>query len=435
MTTGNAAAENPPGKIYYGWYIVALSFITLAVLVPARFTFGIFQVPLIKEFGWSRGALSGAYALALGAYALSAPYFGSLLEKKGPRAIVPLGTVLVGGAMALGYFVSSLWHVYLLTGLIAGIGLALSGFAIQSAIVPRWFVRKRGRAVGIALAGIGVGVLVLSPIAERLISLLGWRHAYLIMGASMLLLVLPLNFFFLRNRPADVGQAPDGTPLAPGDRPAEESAEQKAAKGVRATFLTIKRNPSFWGLCLLVFFIGFNNNTILSQLQLYLVDARFGMAPAAVIFGMTGFIRMGGSIGGGWLGDRVGRGRGAAISALVVALGLTLLLLIPALGGTLLAGYLFAVVYGLGNGSMTACYSALAGDCFEGATYGTIIGFMEICYGFGGVIGPLFAGFMFDYTGSYFIPFSAIILFMIAAVFISLWLQKAASARLAATHE
>lgn len=422
------------GKIFYGWHIVALSFITLAVLVPARFTFGIFQVPLIEEFGWSRGALSGAYALALGTYAIGAPYCGSLLERKGPRAIVPIGAVLVGGSMMLGYFISSIWHVYLLTGVLAGFGLSLSGFAIQSAIVPRWFVRMRGRAVGIALAGIGTGVLVLSPIAERLIFLLSWRHAYLIMGAFMLLLILPLNFFFLRNRPSDIGQSPDGAPVVAEDRPAEESAGQKAAKGVRATFTAVKNNPSFWGLCLLVFFIGFNNNTILSQLQLYLVDARYGMAAAAMIFGMTGFIRMGGSIAGGWLGDHIGRGRGAALSSFIIALGLVLLLAIPVLGGTLLAGYLFAVVYGLGNGSMSACYSALAGDCFEGPRYGTILGFMEICYGFGGVVGPLFAGFMFDYTGSYFIPFSAIILSMIASVAISLWLQKAASARLAAAH-
>ena len=98
------------------------------------------------------------------------------------------------------------------------------------------------------------------------------------------------------------------------------------------------------------------------------------------------------------MGDIIGRGRGVALAAVVVAAGLTLLILIPYFGGGILPGYAFALVYGVGIGAMSACYSALAGDCFGGRTYGVIIGFMEICYGLGGVVGPLFAGFMYDYT-------------------------------------
>ena len=173
----------------------------------------------------------------------------------------------------------------------------------------------------------------------------------------------------------------------------------------------------------MVFAIGLNNNTIMSQLQLYLVDVGYGTALAALIFGSVGFIRTFGSIGGGWVGDIIGRGRGVALAAVVVAAGLALLILIPHFGGGILPGYAFALVYGIGIGAMSACYSALAGDCFGGRTYGVIIGFMEICYGLGGVVGAPFAGFMFDYTKSYLIPFLTIIFSMFISLALALWLQ------------
>ena len=161
----------------------------------------------------------------------------------------------------------------------------------------------------------------------------------------------------------------------------------------------------------------------MSQLQLYLVDVGYGTALAAIILGTVGFIRTFGSIGGGWVGDIIGRGRGVALSAVVVAAGLTLLILIPYFGGGILPGYAFALVYGIGIGAMSTCYSALAGDCFGGRTYGVIIGFMEICYGLGGVVGPVFAGFMYDYTQSYFVPFLTIIFFMFFSIALALWLH------------
>ena len=164
MTTFPQSGPAKKPKFYYGWLIVWLSFFTLGFHVVTRFSFGIFQVPLLEEFGWSRGLLSGAFSLSMATYALGAPFAGSLLEKKGPRAIMPWGSVILGLTFILCYFVSSLWHLYILFGLFAGYGLSLSGFSTHSAIMPRWFVKKRGRATGIALSGIGIGILVLAPL-------------------------------------------------------------------------------------------------------------------------------------------------------------------------------------------------------------------------------------------------------------------------------
>ncbi|MBI3127696.1 MAG: MFS transporter [Candidatus Tectomicrobia bacterium] len=409
-------------SFYYGWAIIGLAHLTLAFQVTTRFGFGIFQVPLIEEFGWSRGALGGAFALGLGAYAVAVPYAGSLLERYGPRRVMPWGCVIAGAGMTASFLVSSLWQVYLLSGILTGLGLALSGFGTHSAIMPRWFVRMRGRATGLALAGIGVGTLVLSPAIERAIAYWGWRYAYLLFGLSIVAVIAPLNFLLMRDYPEEKGQGPDGGPPRP---PEVLSAVRggHSGKGIRQVFLAVRGDIRFWAIVLLAFFIGLNANTIMSQLQLYLVDTGYPTATAALIFGAVGFIRMLGSVVGGWMGDGIGRGRGVAAAGGVVVLGLAFLLLLPAIGGGVANGLLYALIYGIGFGAISTCYSALAGDCFEGPTYGVIVGFLEICYGLGGVVGPPLAGLMFDLTGSYAIPFTVIAAGMGGSILIGFFLQ------------
>ena len=418
--------EKKAPRFFYGWVIVWLSFTTLAFHMGARFSFGIFQVPLIAEFGWSRGIMGGAFSLSLAVYALCSPYAGSLLEKRGPRAVMPWGSVLIGAGMAGGFFIASLGHVFLFLGLVSGLGLALSGYPMHSAVIPRWFVKKRGLATGIALAGTGVGTLFLSPVIERIIALWGWRAAYLALGMVILLIIAPANFLLLRNRPEDVGEAPDGmrVPPAPPAPPAPPGPKARGGQ-VRAVFRRVRVEPRFWVLVSLAFIMGMNNNTVRSQILLHLTDVGFSMAAGAVLFGAMGLMWMAGSVGGGWLGDLIGRGAAAAISAFSSAAGIFILLLVPALGGGILPVYLFVLLFALGGGGLSSCYSALAGDCFEGPSYGVIIGFVQLPYGLGGVIGPPFAGLMFDYTRSYQVPFSVLILALLCAVFLSLWLHRA----------
>ncbi len=408
-------------RIYYGWIIVGLSFFTMAFQVFTRYGFAIFQVPLIAEFGWKRGTLSGAFALSLLSYAIAVPFMGSLLEKRGPRAVMPWGPVLAGCAMLFGYFVNSLLHIYILMGLLVGLAIPISGFATHSAIIPRWFLKKRGRAVGMSVvAGAGFGVLFLSPITERLIALFGWRHAYLILGFFILLVLVPANFLLMRNRPEDVGQARDGNPLQERDELPPLSMGKKTDQGVRKVFHSVKNDKKFRLFVLFGLLLGFHANTILSHLHLYLVDTGYNTSTAAIIFGSVGFLRAVSGTAMGWVSDLIGRGRGGALSALIAATGVGVLLLLPLFGGGIFAGIVFVLIYGTGAGGLSVCYSSLAGDLFEGPRFGVIMGFFEISYALGGVVGAPLAGYTFDHTGSYAFPFILTILGTLLSAFVIL---------------
>ena len=410
--------------IYYGWIIVGTSFTAMAFHQTARFSFSIFQVPLIQEFGWGRGALGGAYALMLGSYALFSPIMGNLFDKKGARAVMPWGSVLVGTGFTLAYFISELWHVYLVPCLFVGIGMALSGFAMHSALMPQWFQKKRGLATGLALSGSGTGILLFIPLIEWLIATYGWRQTYLIFGLAVLFIVVPLTALLLRRSPEDVGQHIDGE-----DEPAAHSppktGEKSPSPPLLEVFRQVCRQKNFWTLLIVVFFMGLNNNSILSQLQLYLVDAEYSTALAAFFFGMLGAIRMLATFSMGWLSDFIGRQRAQALSSLISVCGIAILLSIPHASPKILMGWVFIIVYGTGLGGMSVCYSSMCADAFRGPSFGATIGLLEIFFGLGGFIGPPLAGFIFDYTGSYMIPFVGIAFGLGCCIFMSLFVYEA----------
>ena len=384
--------------------------------MAATFSFSLFQVPLIQEFGWSRGALGGAFALSMSLYAICSPAAGAILERRGPRALIPWGSVSIGTGLMLGFFISSLWHAYIFIGVMIGVGLAISGFVTLNALMPRWFFRNRGLAAGIAISGIGIGSFILMPTIERLIAVFGWRYAYLIFGASILLIILPLKLLLLRNAPSDVGQNIDGV----SDEEAAGFPKQPAssAQKVGEVFRHVMWEKNFWALMIIAFVIGLNNNSIWSQLQIFFVDANFSTAFGAFVFGLTGAIRILGSVILGWASDRIARKMAQAIALFLSGLGVLALLSVPHFSNGVVLAFMFAAIYGFGVGGMSACYAAMCADAYAGRSFAVIMGLLEIAFGLGGFVGPPMAGFMFDYTGSYVLPFCIVIIFQTVALLV-----------------
>jgi MFS family permease len=194
---------------FYGWVVVAVTFVTMAIGVNARTAFSLFFPPIISEFGWERGVTAGAFSFGFVVSGVVSPLIGRLMDRAGPRAVMELGVVLMGGGLLLAPLTSEPWHLYVTIGVMVGAGSVCLGYSGQSLFLPNWFIRKRGFAIGIAFAGVGIGSVTLLPWVQHMIEQTGWRTACTAMGVLILIVLAPINLF-LHRRPEDIGLQPDG---------------------------------------------------------------------------------------------------------------------------------------------------------------------------------------------------------------------------------
>ncbi|MGY3075286.1 MFS family permease [Bradyrhizobium sp. LM6.10] len=194
---------------FYGWVVVAVTFVTMAIGVNARTAFSLFFPPIISEFGWERGVTAGAFSFGFVVSGMVSPLIGRLMDRAGPRAVMELGVVLMGGGLLLAPLTSQPWHLYVTIGVMVGAGSVCLGYSGQSLFLPNWFIRKRGFAIGIAFAGVGIGSVTLLPWVQHMIEQTGWRTACTAMGLMILIVLAPINLF-LHRRPEDIGLRPDG---------------------------------------------------------------------------------------------------------------------------------------------------------------------------------------------------------------------------------
>jgi sugar phosphate permease len=202
-------------RFYYGWVIVGVSFLTLFLAVGIRFSFGVFYVAMLKEYGWGRGETAGAFSLAMLTNALFAMVSGTLVDRFGPRILFPLSATFLAIGLAAASRITAIWHLYLFFGVIMALGINTLSYGPHMALIPKWFVRRKGLAAGLALAGMGVGTMVMAPVIQFLIDTVGWRFAFFTLAGIVLVVVAPTTALFQRRSPEDVGQFPD-VPFAPG---------------------------------------------------------------------------------------------------------------------------------------------------------------------------------------------------------------------------
>ena len=175
-----------PLPFYYGWIIVAVTFVTMAVGVNARTAFSLFFPPIISEFGWERGVTAGAFSFGFVVSGAVSPLIGRLMDRAGPRAVMELGVALMGGGLLLAPLTTQPWHLYLTIGVMVGAGSVCLGYSGQSLFLPNWFIRRRGLAMGIAFAGVGIGSVTLLPWVQFMIEQTGWRGAWSLLGLSII---------------------------------------------------------------------------------------------------------------------------------------------------------------------------------------------------------------------------------------------------------
>ncbi|MFC1869553.1 MFS transporter, partial [Thermodesulfobacteriota bacterium] len=265
-----------PLRFYYGWVIIAVSFLTIFLSLGTRVSFGVFYVAILGEFGWGRAETAGAFSLALVCHAIFAPVTGTFIDRIGPRRLFPLGAILLFLGLLAASRINNIWHLYLIFGVMA-IGINIISVAPHMSIVHRWFIRKKGLAIGLMMSGVGLGGLVLVPFSELMIETFSWRWAFIILSGIILCILLPLTAIFHRSYPTDVGQYPDG--IVPEKDDSLNLHSERDAVSPEAqrswSFASAIRVKSFWSLELAIMCEGLIMSMLWVHLAVFIVDVGY----------------------------------------------------------------------------------------------------------------------------------------------------------------
>ncbi len=383
-------------KLYYGWIVVTVAFATLLVSLGIRFTYSIFFVPLTQEFGWDRASTSSIFSISLLLFAVVGPFLGNLLDRVGARIVFTGGSIILGVGLILSGTTQSYWQMIVYYSVIASLGLAALALGMHGIVLSRWFIRKRGLAIGIAFAGTGIGTFIFSPLVEQLIAQSGWRNTYFVLGAIALSLLVPINAIWARTRPQDLGLLPDGDTIVRKRDPQHKPSAHTAR--------TVFRDWRLWMLLGATFLALTAARMIVVHAVAHMVDVGFTPLFAATVFGSVGAVQAPATVVWGWVSDRIGRVWAFALGSICVIAAIGILLLLEGNANPAIA-WLFALAFGLGDSSRTSLLNALTADLFEGPDFGTINGYNITAFGLGGALGPWLGGYLFDTTGHYTIAF------------------------------
>jgi MFS family permease len=404
---------------FYGWIIVAVTFVTMAIGVTARTSFSLLFPPILEEFNWERGVTAGAFSFGFLVSGVLSPLIGRMMDRFGPRAVMELGVVLMGGGLLLAPLTTQPWHLYLTIGVLVGGGSVCLGYSGQSLFLPNWFVRRRGLAMGIAFAGVGIGSITMLPWVQRMIEQTGWRTACTAMGILVLVVLAPINLL-LRKRPEELGLEPDGDASASASVRPVSNVVDPAWVDIDWTLPRAIRTARFWWLSLGYFCGLYGWYAVQVHQTKYLLDLGFDPNVAAWALGMVSLLGIPGQILLGHLSDRVGREWIWAASCLGFAICFAALIALPYLPTLALLYVMVAAQGALGYG-VTSIMGAVVLEIFEGKHFGSIFGTLMLAALAGGAAGPLVTGILHDIYGNYTAAF-AIGIGVSALSAIAIWL-------------
>jgi MFS family permease len=422
-------------KIFYGWWIVWAAFVLLILAYGVRGSFGIYLKPISESLGWNRAAVSGAFSIYLMIYSIGAFLMGGLTDRYGPRFVTAMGSLLIGLGLILAGKVTSVWQWYLAYGVLTGIGCSAM-YVPSVATISKYFIRKRGLALGIATAGCGIGPALFNPLSHSLIEYTGWKAALMETGIGVIAIGIALPILVLRGKglPEEMGILPDGArassdgsnttvqsdgPLAtaesagPEALPYEESIQDYTLK------MALRTLP-FW-----MFFVMYFSWTIIADgliyvhLAAYLNDIGVSAGSAAVALGYMNLIFTVAMVAFGFMGDHINRRFLLVILFTVQTIAMGWLFI--GSGSKMLYG--FVIVYGLALGGIVPCSVGLLSDIFGRKSISSILGAATIALGLSGILGPWLAGYVFDITQSYSIVWQSAFVISLAGTIASYYIR------------
>src|SRR6202165_1107506 len=390
---------------FYGWIIGGVTFVTLAFGGNARTAFSLFFPPIIDEFGWERGVTAGAFSFGFLVSAAVSPLIGRMMDRAGPRTLMELGVALMAGGLLLAPLTAQPWHLYLTIGVMVGAGSICLGYSGQSLFLPNWFNRRRGLAMGLAFAGVGIGSMTLLPWVQHMIEQTGWRTACTAMGILVLVVLAPINLL-LHKRPEDLGLEPDGDAAPSASTKPVSNIVDPVWAGTDWTLRRALRTARFWWISLGYFGGLYIWYAVQVHQTKYLLDIGFSPNVAVWALGAVSLLGIPGQIWLGHLSDRVGREWIWAASCMGFAICFAALIALKYIP-TLLLVYIMVLAQGALGYGLTSIMGAVVLEIFQGKHYGSIFGAIMLAARAGGAAGPWGTGILHDLSGRYTIAVAA----------------------------
>jgi len=385
-------------SFFYGWVIVGIAVVGMALVMGIRHSFSVFFPPILDEFGWNRGSTAMMLSMNLLIYGLMAPVAGSLGDRWKVRRVMLIGIAILGLATAGCAFAQELWHFYLLFGILMPLGTAFCGWPLLAPALANWFARRRGMAMGLGHVGAGLS-FVYGMFAEAIIYQLGWRSAYFAMAGTLVIIMLPLYLLF-HYRPENKGLKAYG------------ATELPAAKGLTSEVSVDNPVSSDWTLgqamktyqlwlLVLSFFLywGIGCYLVLAHQVKFAEDVGYSSLFAASIFALFGIFIVAGRLSA-FISDWIGREKTMTL-AIVLSIGALVALVLVRDTSQPWLMYVYATCFGYGAGLYSPNMFATAADIFHGRHFGAITGLLLAGMGVGGAIGPWLGGYIYDISGSY----------------------------------
>jgi len=391
-----AAAETP----FYGWTVLAAAFVIITMSIGMLFTLAIFLKPMEEAMGWSRSSISSVGLLNWVVMGLGGVLAGFISDRIGTRAVVLVGSALLGLGLVLSSQVNALWQLYITFGILVAGGV--SAFYVPLTVLAiKWFGDRRGMAASVVSAGNGAGILLLSPLTRWLVNELDWRMAFLILGDLAWLVVIPMALL-LRDAPSALERSAVGQrgllPSAGASKwpPLSPHGGQPSAPGALSAGAIFRSGP-FWAIALTHFACCAAHSGPIFHLVTHAIDQGVARMSAASLLGLSGLSSIFGRVGTGIVADRVG-----AKPTLIVALSLQALtvfafLFVRDLGPLSALTFVFGIAYG----ASMPLYALVTREYFGEQALGTAFGavFFISCIGMG--LGSYGGGFLYDALGSY----------------------------------
>jgi MFS transporter, OFA family, oxalate/formate antiporter len=381
-----------------GGLLIGAAFVTFAISAALMHSYAVFLIAFLEEFRWTRAQTSLAYSVSAFVSGASAPFVGALVDRLGPRRLVFLG----GGVLTLGLlgsaYVHALWQLIVLYGVLMTVGANCLGLVVFVPILSRRFVSNRGLAISVVQSANGFARAVSAPVAQILISTIGWRHAYLAQAALMAALIWPLAALFRRDEePAPVAP-PSSLPGPAGAAGLPARPDWTLAEAIAT--------PHFWLLFTVYLCTGLGSFFVSLHQLAFAVDVGFDKLYAASVLGLGALLSVAGTIVTGTLSDYIGRELSAVLAYGVSIIGVICALFITGPDHTWLL-WIHACFFGLTWGARGPAVTAKTADLFPGPNLGAILGVITVGTGIGSAVGAWGAGWIFDVSGSYRLAFLA----------------------------